>query len=121
MPRPPSKNLRDPPSEEDPPLALLIVEEQMRRLQREINVLQGRSPYAHPTPGDALGQSRYVSHTKVNSGPKYMRVMASVWFSGVHTPHGNAKNLEKARRIAKKHGFQGIRIVFPSEPGYGQF
>ncbi len=90
------------------PLEEQILEEEIRRLQRELAVLEGYGPEL-PT---RIEDSEYLDHTPRNQGPEYLEVHASFWDHTVTAEGHTFTKLERMRDYASKRGYKGIRVVF---------
>jgi hypothetical protein len=91
-----------------------ILEEQIRRLERELRVLNGEDVSVH-VPNE-LEESKAFTHSRINSGPEYLTVYASNWSLELHTDQGLVKSLEEARGLAEKLGLKGISVKFGRKP-----
>lgn len=90
------------------PLEEQILEEEIRRLQRELAVLEGYGPEL-PT---RIEDSEYLDHIPQNEGPEYLEVHASLWDKLIVAQGHNFSTLVKAENYAHTRGYKGIRVTF---------
>jgi len=93
------------------PLLQQVIEEQIRRAERELMILDGTLPKVE-VPNE-LAESEYLERSPVNSGSEFLEVRASLWENTLKTGESTpVKSLEHARVLAKKRGYEGITITW---------
>ena len=91
------------------PLERLILEEEIKRLQRELAKLEGHDPEVS---GARIEESEYLDHTPQNEGPEFLKAHASLWGKTIVVEGHTFNHLDKVRDYASKRGYKGIRVVF---------
>lgn len=90
-------------------LEVKILERQIKLVERQMrDVLD----MIHPP--NELGESVYLEHSPVNSGPEYLTVQVTLWpYAHLETEDGTTvSDLTDARKLAEKRGYKGIRVTF---------
>jgi hypothetical protein len=96
------------------PLSQLLLEEEIRRLQKDLERLD--PDYVLETPYSHVDKSQYMKNVPINSGPEFLTVHATMWPTIELWVDGHeVRNLDNARQYASTHGYKGIRIVFAQE------
>lgn len=88
------------------PLNELIIEEEIRRLEKELAVLEGTA--YEPK----IEESIYLDHTPRNEGPEFLEVHASLWDRKIVAQGHTFTKLDKARDCANAKGYKGIKVTF---------
>ncbi len=88
------------------PLGEQILEEEIRRLERELAVLEGTAYVPK------IEESKYLDHVPRNEGPEYLEVHASLWDRKIVAQGHTFSKLQKVRDYANAKGYKGIKVTF---------
>jgi hypothetical protein len=89
------------------PLDEMILEEEIRRLERELRKLEGDFDYPRP-----IEECEVLAPYESHDGPEYMEVLSKFWEHKIIAEGHIFNCLQKVRDYAHSRGFKGIRVVF---------